>query len=132
MHVTRDGGESWTDVTPPDMPEFGRVSQIDASAFDAGRAYISVRKPLLDDFRPYIWKTSDYGQTWTKIVDGIRDDAYVNAVREDPNREGLLYAGTNHGVYVSYDDGASWQELNMGLPDLPITNVVVEHNELAV
>lgn len=132
VHVTRDGGGTWTDVTPPDMPEFGRVSQIDASAFDAGKAYISVRKPLLDDFAPYIWKSDDYGATWTKIVDGIRDDAYVNAVREDHNREGLLYAGTNHGVYVSYDDGASWQELNMGLPDLPITNVVVEHNELAI
>ncbi|MDX1494200.1 MAG: hypothetical protein R3253_09085 [Longimicrobiales bacterium] len=132
VHVTRDGGESWTDVTPPDMPEFGRVSQIDASAFDAGRAYISVRKPLLDDFRPYIWKTSDYGATWTKIVSGIRDDAYVNAVREDPDRRGLLYAGTNHGVYISYDDGANWQELNPGFPDLPVTNVVVEHNELAI
>jgi hypothetical protein len=108
------------------------VSQIDASAFDAGRAYVSVRRPLLDDFSPYIWKTDDYGATWTKIVGGIRDDAYVNAVREDHNRAGLLYAGTNHGVYVSHDDGASWQELNMGLPDIPITNVVVEHNELAV
>jgi len=132
VHVTRDGGRSWTDVTPPDMPDFGRVSQIDASAFDAGRAYISVRKPLLDDFSPYVWKTVDYGATWTKIVDGIRDDAYVNAVREDPNRRGLLYAGTNHGVYVSFDDGVAWQELNPGLPDLPITNVVVEHNELAI
>lgn len=132
VHVTRDGGQSWTDVTPPDMPDFGRVSQIDASSFDAGRAYISVRKPLLDDFAPYIWKTDDYGATWTKIVNGIRDDAYANAVREDPTREGLLYAGTNHGVYVSYDDGAHWQELNPGLPDLPITNVVAEHNELAI
>ena len=132
VHVTRDGGGTWTDVTPSDMPEFGRVSQIDASAFDAGTAYISVRKPLLDDFRPYIWKTDDYGATWTRIVEGIRDDAYVNAVREDPNRRGLLYAGTNHGVYVSHDDGANWQELNMGLPDLPVTNVVVEHDELAI
>ncbi|MBT8488150.1 MAG: glycosyl hydrolase [Gemmatimonadetes bacterium] len=132
VHVTRDGGENWTDVTPPDMPDFGRVSQIDASAFAAGGAYISVRKPLLDDFRPYVWKTSDYGATWTKIVDGIRDDAYVNAVREDPNRQGLLYAGTNHGVYVSFDDGSNWQELNPGFPDLPVTNVVVEHNELAI
>jgi len=132
VHVTRDGGANWTDVTPPDMPDFGRVSQIDASAFDAGRAYVSVRRPLLDDFAPYIWKTDDYGASWTKIVGGIRDDAYVNAVREDSNRAGLLYAGTNHGVYVSYDDGANWLELNPGLPDIPITNVVVEHNELAI
>jgi photosystem II stability/assembly factor-like uncharacterized protein len=132
VHVTRDGGATWTNVTPPDLPDFGRVSQIDASAFEAGRAYVSVRKPLLDDFSPYIWKTSDYGATWMKIVDGIREDAYVNAVREDPNRRGLLYAATNHGVYISYDDGARWEELNPGLPDLPITNVVVEHNELAI
>ena len=132
VHVTRDGGTNWANVTPPDMPDFGRVSQIDPSAFESGRAYISVRKPLLDDFSPYIYKTNDFGATWTLITDGIRDDAYVNAVREDPTREGLLYAGTNHGVYISYNDGASWQALNPGFPDLPVTNVVVEHNELAI
>jgi photosystem II stability/assembly factor-like uncharacterized protein len=132
VHVTRDGGGTWTNVTPPDMPDFGRVSQIDASAFEAGRAYVSARLPLLDDLRPYIWKTDDYGESWTKIVGGIRDDAYVNAVREDPNREGLLYAATNHGVYISYDDGARWQELNPNLPDLPIVDLIVEHNELVI
>ena len=132
VHVTRDGGSNWANVTPADMPVLGRVSQIDASIFDAGRAYISVRLPLLDDFRPYIWKTDDYGATWTKIVNGIRDDAYVNAVREDPGRSGLLYAATNHGVYISYDDGAWWQELNPNLPDLPISDLIVEHNELAI
>ncbi len=132
VHVTQDGGGNWANVTPPDMPDFGRVSQIDASVFDAGRAYISVRLPLLDDFRPYIWKTDDYGETWTKIVGGIRNDAYVNAVREDPNREGLLYAATNHGVYISYDDGGAWQELNPNLPDLPIVDLIVEHDELAI
>jgi hypothetical protein len=114
------------------MPEFGRVSQIDASAFDAGRAYVSVRRPLLDDFAPYIWKTADYGRTWTKIVNGIRADAYVHAVREDPNRRGLLYAATQHGVYISYDDGATWQDLNPGLPDLPIVDLIVERNELVI
>jgi len=97
VHVTRDGGGTWTNITPPDMPDFGRVSQIDASAFETGRAYVSVRLPLLGDFSPYIWKTDDYGQSWTKIVNGIRDDAYVHAVREDPTREGLLYAATQHG-----------------------------------
>ena len=132
VHVTRDGGETWTNVTPPDMPDFGRVSQIDASAFEAGRAYISVRKPLLDDFRPYIWRTSDYGRTWTKIVNGIREDAYVHAVREDPTRRGLLYAGTQHGVYISYDDGASWQELNPGFPDVPVADLIVEDDALAI
>ena len=114
------------------MPDFGRVSLIDASAFDAGKAYVSARLPLLDDFRPHVWRTEDYGETWTRIVDGIRDDAYVNSVREDPNREGLLYAGTNHGVYVTFDDGGWWQELNPGLPDMPVTDVIPEHDELAM
>ena len=132
VYVTRDGGGNWTDVTPPDMPDFGRVSLIDASAFDAGRAYVSARRALLDDFRPHIWKTDDFGASWTRIVDGIRDDAYVNSIREDPNRAGLLYAGTNHGVYISYDDGSSWQELNPDLPDMPITDVIPEHDELAM
>ena len=75
VHVTRDGGESWKNVTPPDMPDFGRVSLIDASAFDAGKAYVSARLPLLDDFRPHVWRTEDYGETWTRIADGIREDA---------------------------------------------------------
>ncbi len=132
VYVTRDDGANWTNVTPADMPNSGRVSQIDASAFNAGKAYVSARLPLLDDFRPYIWKSNDYGATWIKIVNGLRDDAFVNAVREDPNREGLLYAATNHGVYVSYDDGAVWQELNPNLPDIPIADLIVEHNELAI
>ena len=132
MHVTRDGGGNWKNVTPPDMPDFGRVSLIDASAFDAGKAYVSARLPLLDDFRPHVWRTEDYGETWTRIVDGIREDANVNSVREDPNREGLLYAGTNHGVYVTFDDGGWWQELNPGLPDMPVTDVIPEHDELAM
>jgi photosystem II stability/assembly factor-like uncharacterized protein len=130
VHVTRDNGRSWTNVTPPDMPDFGRVSQIDASSFDSGRAYVSVRLPLLDDFAPYIWKTDDYGATWTKIVNGIGNGAYVHVVREDPRRDGLLYAGTNRGVYISYNDGELWQQLNPGLPDLPIIDLIVEENEL--
>jgi photosystem II stability/assembly factor-like uncharacterized protein len=132
VHVTRDGGANWANVTPLDMPDFGRVSQIDASAFDAGRAYVSVRRPLLDDFAPHIWKTTDFGASWTKIVSGLPHGAYVNAVREDPSRRGLLYAGTNQGVWISYDDGDAWQPLNPGFPTIPVTNVVVEHNELAI
>jgi photosystem II stability/assembly factor-like uncharacterized protein len=132
IHVTRDGGATWTNVTPADMPAFGRVSQIDASAFDDATAYVSVRRPLLNDLAPYIFKTNDFGRTWTKIVSGIRPDAYVHAVREDPNRRGLLYAATQHGVYLSYDDGASWQPLNPGLPDVPVADLVVEANELVI
>jgi hypothetical protein len=114
------------------MPDFGRVSLIDASAFEAGRAYMAVKRPLLDDKAPYIWKTDDFGESWTRIVNGIRADAFVHTVREDPTREGLLYAGTNNGVYISYDDGDHWQELNPGLPDLPIASIIVEDNELAM
>jgi len=132
VHVTRDGGASWTDITPPDMPDFGRVSQIDASAFDVATAYISVRRPLLNDRAPYIFKTDDFGATWTKIVDGIRADAYVHTVREDPTRRGLLYAGTQHGVYVSFDDGARWQPLDEGLPDVPVADLIVEDDALVI
>ena len=114
-------------ATAPGMPDFGRVSLIDASAFDAGKAYVSARLPLLDDFRPHVWRTDDHGETWTRIVDGIRDDAYVNSVREDPNREGLLYAGTNHGVYVTYDDGGSWQELNPWITDVTDEDLAAQY-----
>ena len=132
VHVTRDGGKTWTNVTPKDMPEFGRVSQIDASAFNDGGAYISVRRPLLDDRAPYIWKTTDYGKGWTKIVNGLAADEYVHSVREDPKRAGLLYAATQHGVRVSYDDGATWQSLALNMPDIPVADIVVEGNELVI
>jgi photosystem II stability/assembly factor-like uncharacterized protein len=132
VHVTRDGGKTWTNVTPKDMPEFGRVSQIDASSFESGTAYVSVRRPLLNDFAPYIFRTNDYGRTWTKIVSGIRSDDYVHAVREDPSRRGLLYAAAQHGTYISYDDGASWQSLRLNMPDVPVSDLIVEGNELVI
>ncbi|MFM8782216.1 MAG: WD40/YVTN/BNR-like repeat-containing protein, partial [Gemmatimonadota bacterium] len=132
VHVTRDGGKTWTNVTPREMPAFGRVSQIDASAFASGTAYVSVRKPLLNDFAPYIFRTTDYGATWTKIVTGIRADDYIHAVREDPTRRGLLYAAGQHGVYVSYDDGAQWQSLRLNMPDVPVSDLIVEANELVI
>ncbi|HEX4936307.1 MAG TPA: glycosyl hydrolase, partial [Gemmatimonadaceae bacterium] len=132
VHVTRDFGKTWTNVTPKEMPDFGRVSQIDASNFSSGTAYVSVRKPLLNDFSPYIFKTTDYGRTWTKIVNGIRADAYVHTVREDPTRKGLLYAATQHGVYVSYDDGANWENLTLNMPDVPVSDLIVEGNELVI
>ena len=132
VHVTRDGGKRWTNVTPKDMPDFGRVSQIDASAFNDGAAYISVRKPLLNDRAPYIFKTTDYGRTWTKIVSGIRADAYVHAVREDPTRKGMLYAATQHGVYMTQDDGTSWTPLMLNMPDVPVSDLIVEGNELVI
>jgi hypothetical protein len=119
-------------VTPKDMPDFGRVSIIDPSAFDVGSAYVAVKRPLLDDKAPYIFRTKDFGKTWTKIVNGIRGDDWVHAVREDPTRRGLLYASTQHGVYISYDDGANWESLSLNLPDMSVSDLIVEDNALAI
>ena len=132
VHVTRDGGRSWTNVTPKEMPDLGRVSQIDASRFDAGAAYIAVKKPLLEDFSPYIFRTHDHGQTWTKIVAGIPAGDYVHSVREDPARRGMLYAGTQHGFYVSYDDGDHWTSLSLNLPDTQVSDIWVEANDVTI
>ncbi len=132
IHVTRDHGKTWTNVTPADMPEFGRVSQIDGSSFDNGTAYLAVKKMLLGDRSPHIFRTRDYGKSWTKIITGIAADDYVHTVREDPVRRGLLYAGTQHGVYISFDDGERWRPFKNGLPDTPVTDLVVEKNALAI
>ena len=132
VHVTRDFGKTWTNVTPKGMPEFGRVTQIDASKFAAGTAYLSVRRPLLNDRAPHIFKTTDFGKTWTKIVNGLGAEDYVHAVREDPTRRGLLYAATQHGVYISYDDGANWQSLKLNMPDVPVADLIVERDELVI
>ena len=132
IQVTRDGGKTWSNVTPPDMPEFGRVSQIDASSFDNGTVYVAVKKMLLGDRAPYIFRSKDYGKTWTKIVGGIAANDYVHTVREDTVRRGMLYAGTQHSVYVSYNDGDSWQPLKNGLPDTPTADLIVEDNSLAI
>jgi len=132
VHVTRDGGKTWTNVTPKEMPDLGRVSQIDASSFDAGTAYVAVKKPLLEDYNPYLFRTHDFGRTWTKIVSGIAANDYTHVVREDRVRRGLLYAGTQHGVYVSFDDGDRWQPLKNGLPDTPVHDAWVEANDVAI
>jgi hypothetical protein len=132
IHVTKNGGQTWTNVTPKDMPELGRVSQIDASSFDDGTAYVAVKRPLLNDVAPYIFRTHDFGKTWTKVVNGVRPNDYVHVVREDPTRKGLLYAGAQHGMYISYDDGDSWQNFSLNLPDIPISDLIVEANSLAI
>jgi photosystem II stability/assembly factor-like uncharacterized protein len=132
IHVTRDGGKTWTNATPKNMPDFGRVSQIDASAFDGGTAYVAVKKPLLEDFAPYIFRTHDYGRTWTTIVNGIGANDYAQVVREDPARRGLLYAGTQHGIYVSHDDGDHWQSLSLNLPDAQVSDIWVEANDVVI
>jgi hypothetical protein len=105
---------------------------IDASAFDAGTAYVAVKKPLLDDVAPYVFRTHDFGKTWTKIVTGIAPGHYVHAVREDPQARGVLYAATQHGVNVSFSDGALWQTLSLNLPDVPVVDLIVVRNDLAI
>jgi photosystem II stability/assembly factor-like uncharacterized protein len=132
IHVTRDGGKNWTNITPREMPDLGRVSQIDSSAFDDGTAYVASKKMLLGDVSPYIFKTTDFGKSWTKIVNGIPASDYVHVVRADTKRRGLLYAGTQHGAYISFDDGAQWVKFSTGLPDVPVSDLWVTDNALAI
>jgi hypothetical protein len=132
IHVTKDDGKSWSSVTPKALPEWSLVSLIEASWFDAGTAYAAVDAHKLDNFKPFIFKTNDFGKTWTQITAGIPDGAYVHAVREDPVRKGLLFAGTETGIYVSFDDGAHWQPLQLNLPNAPIHDMVIHGNDLAV
>ena len=132
VQLTRDGGRNWANVTPKGMPEWSLVSLIDASPHDAGAAYVALDCHKLDDLKPYIYRTADFGKTWTKITNGIPDGAYVHAVREDPAQKGLLYAGTETGVFVSWDNGANWQPLQLNLPTTPIHDLVVKNNDLVV
>lgn len=132
IHVTRDGGKHWTNVTPQDMPQWGLVSLIEASATDAGTAYAAVDCHKLDDLKPYIFKTNDFGKSWAKITAGIPDGAFVHAVRPDPVRKGLLYAGTELGVYVSFDDGANWHPLQFNLPVTPVHDLIIKNDDLVI
>ena len=132
IHVTRDGGGHWDNVTPPKtiMPEWIMINEIDASPTDKGAAYVAATNFKWDDFHPYLYKTSDYGKTWTKIVDGIPATEFTRVIRADPKKRGLLYAGTEHGVYVSYDDGGHWQSLQYKLPIVPIHDLLVHDDAL--
>jgi len=132
IQLSRDGGKSWTNVTPKALPEWSMISLIEASPFEAGAAYAAVDRHKLDDFRPHILKTNDYGKTWTAITSGIPDGYFVHAVREDPKRKGLLYAGTERGVFVSFDDGSHWQPLQLNLPSTPVTDLAVHDDDLAI
>lgn len=133
VQLTRDEGKSgWTNVTPKDVPEWAAISLIEASPFDAGTAYVAVDAHKLDNFKPYIFKTNDFGKTWTKVVAGLPENVYVHAVREDPKRKGLLYAGTETGIFVSFNDGANWQPLQLNLPVAPIHDMVIHDDTLVV
>jgi photosystem II stability/assembly factor-like uncharacterized protein len=133
VHLTRDGGKSWSNVTPKDLPEWSLISQIDASAHDPATAYLAVDRHELDDYKAHAWVTHDYGKTWRRIApNGIPAGSFVRVVREDPVRKGLLYAGTETGVYVSFDDGARWQPLRLNLPTVPIHDLVVKGDDLVL
>jgi photosystem II stability/assembly factor-like uncharacterized protein len=129
VHVTRDGGKSWDNVTPKEMPEWIQINSIEASPNDPSTAYIAATMYKHDDFRPYLYKTTDYGRTWRKIVNGIPDGAFTRVLREDPNKPGLLYTGTETGMYVSFDGGDNWQSLQLNLPVVPITDLALQKRD---
>ncbi|MET0623851.1 MAG: glycosyl hydrolase [Pyrinomonadaceae bacterium] len=129
VHVTRDNGKTWSNVTPKGMPEWIQVNSIDASPHEAGAAYVAATMYKSDDFKPYLYKTSDYGRSWKKIDAGIPDGAFTRVIREDPARRGLLYAGTETGMYVSFDDGERWQPFQLNLPYVPVTDLAVHKGE---
>jgi len=132
IHVTVDGGQHWTDATPPEITAWAKISVMDAGHFDALTAYAAVNTIRLDDLHPHIYRTHDGGKTWTHITKGIPDGATVNAVREDPKRKGLLFAGTEHEVYVSFDDGDNWQSLRLNMPATSVRDLIVKDDDLAV
>ncbi|MBT6330522.1 MAG: glycosyl hydrolase, partial [Kordiimonadaceae bacterium] len=131
IHITRDNGETFENVTPRAMNE-AIVNVIDASPHQAGKAYFAVAGYKMNDFTPVLYKTEDYGQNWDKIVNGLPEDTFVRTVREDPKREGLLYAGTETGMFVSFNDGDNWQEFQLNLPEVPITDLHIRHDDLVV
>jgi photosystem II stability/assembly factor-like uncharacterized protein len=132
VHVSKDGGASWQNVTPKDLPEWSMVSQVDPSPFDAGTMFLAVNRYKLDDKRPFVYMTTDYGQTWKKLVSGIPDDAFVRVVRQDTVNPKLLFAGTETGVYVSFDEGERWQPLQLNLPVVPITDLIVKDDDVVL
>jgi photosystem II stability/assembly factor-like uncharacterized protein len=132
VHVTQDGGKNWARITPPDLPEFTRISLIEASPHQNGVAYLAGNRYQMGDRKPYVYKTADFGKSWQKIVTNIPDTDFARTIREDPKRRGLLYLGTEHGIYISFNDGASWQSLKLNLPVTPVHGIVVEERDLVI
>lgn len=130
IHVTRNGGTTWTEVTPKGMPEWALINSIDIHPYEPGGAYVAATRYKMDDFRPYLYRTSDWGNSWTKITNGIPNNFFTRVVRADPDREGLLYAGTEWGIYYSLDDGANWRSLQLNLPVVSITDLAVKEQNL--
>ncbi len=132
IHITRDGGENWENVTPAGLPEWSMINSVEPSAFEEGTCYVAATRYKLGDFEPYLYKTTDYGKSWEKITNGINKEHFTRVVREDPKKKGLLYAGTETGMYISFDDGASWKTFQLNLPIVPITDLAVKENNLIV
>jgi photosystem II stability/assembly factor-like uncharacterized protein len=132
IHLTRDGGKTWTNVTPPGVTDWSKITAIEASHFNAGAAYAAIDRHRLDDNKPYLYSTHDYGKTWTPITTGIEAPSFLNAVREDPVRKGLLYACTETGVFVSFDDGDHWQSLQLNLPTASVRDLVIHGDDLVI
>ncbi len=132
VQLTQDDGQNWTNVTPRQLPEWSMISIIEPSPHDPGSAYIAVDRHKLDDYRAYIYRTTDYGKSWSLVMSGIPEGSYVHAVREDPIRKGLLFAGTETGVFFSLDAGERWQKLQLNLPTVPIHDLVVKNDDLVV
>ena len=132
VHVTRDGGRNWQNVTPADLPEFTRISLIEASPHDPATAYLAGNRYQRSDRAPYVYKTNDYGRSWMKIVNGIPSDDFARAIREDKKRRGLLFLGTETGVYVSFDDGANWQSLRLDMPVTPVHGIQIKEGDLVI
>ncbi len=132
IHITRNGGKRWTDITPKELPKFSRVSIIEESKFNPGTLYVAANRYQVDDREPYVFKTTDYGKTWTKIINGIAPGHFARAIREDLKEPGLLYLATEHGVYVSFNDGAVWQSLQLNLPDTPIRDLVLRNDDVVL
>ncbi len=132
IHITRNGGKRWTDITPKDLPKFSRVSIIEESKFNPGTLYVAANRYQVDDREPYVFKTTDYGKTWTKITNGIQSGHFARAIREDLQKPGLLYLATEHGVYISFNDGEMWQSLQLNLPDTPIRDLVLRNDDVVL
>jgi photosystem II stability/assembly factor-like uncharacterized protein len=132
IHLTRDGGKTWSDVTPKGLAPWSKITQIEASRFSAGTAYAAIDRHRLDDMRPYLYRTRDFGNTWEPIITGIAPNAFLNAIREDPKRRGLLFAGTEFGVYASFDDGERWMPLQLNLPVTSVRDLVIHDDDLIV
>jgi photosystem II stability/assembly factor-like uncharacterized protein len=132
VHVTRNGGETWDNVTPKNMPEWTMINSIEPSAFDEGTCYVAGTRYKWGDFQPYLYKTTDYGKSWTKITNGINEEHFTRVLREDPKQKGLLYAGTETGMYISFNDGKNWNPFQLNLPIVPITDLTIKDNNLIV